>query len=348
MKIDDILKVASDYPSGKLESQVIKLEDELLHLEQLPQILNLLDAKKVEWRYNATIVGPDLSIVNTEGGTNEKKLIVRTPINKVSIPWKFHRIEEKNFIKLINYLIPCKEGKSIFNPSPWERYYFNGNRKILLREGEIGEGLTSSNTQIDFRLEENNVKLETNFLNPYFYYINPYYLEKDEKPINQTFAISLELTESYSIISNSKLNLKFNLGEIKAESDKKIMIVKSKSTKEAKIHRLLWDMENEVIELDCKPPFPLSLYRLEPASVVPLHFSFSEKSNVLDIILENFEDKPVIATLYLSARISKVIEPLNISSEYDRIKIPIRRWGIAKISIEVKKLPEIFLKRKAI
>jgi len=83
--------------------------------------------------------------------------------------------------------------------------------------------------------------------------------------------------------------------------------------------------------------------------VIPLYINFNEKMGILDMIIENFSEKPVIATLYLASRISKIIEPKNISSlEYDRIRVPIRRWGILHISLEIKRLPDLLLKRKAI
>jgi len=90
------------------------------------------------------------------------------------------------------------------------------------------------------------------------------------------------------------------------------------------------------------PQFPLSLYRIEPSAVIPLHIKFDEKSNILQMVLENFSDKPVIATLYVSARITKIIKPNNtMTTEYDRVKIPIRRWGNCQFRTRNKKITRL-------
>ncbi|ADX82585.1 hypothetical protein [Saccharolobus islandicus] len=346
MKLDDITKVAAEYPFKNL-SENIELQDDMLNIEQLPQLLTIGGVKRVKWKYKAKILGPDLSTISTEGGENNEELIMRTPLNKTSIPWTFTRLDTNSLKKLVEYLAPCKEGTSLFNISPWPRYHFTQNRTIELKEGEIGNG---RNVEIEnIKLEENHININTKFLNPQFFYINPYYIESGYNSIDNTFATSLELTETYSFVSNSLLDLKFELGKVSVETNGKILVSKTKNFAEAKLHRLLWDMTNEVIEIECSPQFPLSLYRIEPSAVIPLHIKFDEKSNILQMVLENFSDKPVIATLYVSARITKIIKPNNtMTTEYDRVKIPIRRWGIVNLELEIKKLPDLLLKRKAI
>ncbi|BDB97802.1 hypothetical protein [Saccharolobus caldissimus] len=348
MNIDDIIKVASEYPYKNLGDNV-KLEDQFLNLEQLPQLLNISGVKNVIWKYKAKIIGPDLSIIKTATEKeNDTELLIRTPVNKISIPWIFNKINQKVLRKLVEYLIPCKEGTSLFNISAWERYYFRDNSIIELKEGEVGDG-RSLKDNINMKIEDKATVIDTGFFNPQFSYINPYYIQISDKLPENTYGISIELDGAFSIVSDSILTLDFKLGKIKAESNGKILVIKTKTTAEAKLHRLLWDITNNVIELDCKPPFPLSIYRIEPSSVIPLYINFNEKMGILDMIIENFSEKPVIATLYLASRISKIIEPKNISSlEYDRIRVPIRRWGILHISLEIKRLPDLLLKRKAI
>ncbi|QGA54380.1 hypothetical protein GFS03_07235 [Sulfolobus sp. E5-1-F] len=347
MKLDDIIKVAAEYPFKNL-SENIELQDEMLSIEQLPQLLTIGGVKRIKWKYKAKILGPDLSTISTEGEENSEELIMRTPLNKTSIPWTFTRLDTNSLKKLVEYLIPCKEGTSLFNVSPWSRYYFTRNRTIELKEGEIGNG-RNVEMQGNMKLVENQISINTKFLNPQFFYINPYYIESDYNSVFNTFAASLELTEAYSFVSNSLLDLKFELGKISVETNGKILVSKTKTFAESKIHRLLWDMMNDVIEIDCSPQFPLSLYRIEPSAVVPLYIKFDEKTNILQMVLENFSNNPVIATVYLSARITKIIKPNNtITTEYDRIKIPIRRWGIINLELEIKKLPDLLLKRKAI
>ncbi|WP_338601634.1 hypothetical protein V6M85_00535 [Sulfolobus tengchongensis] len=346
MNLDDVIKVAAEYPFRNLNEE-IELEDNLLNIAQLPQLLTIGGVKKVKWKYKAKIIGPDLSTIVTDGDKNTEELIIRTPLMKLSFPWSFNKIDDKSLEKLVEYLLPCKEGTSLFNISPWPRYVFNGNEIIELKEGEIGNGRKTKIENI--RLEENQVTINTRFLNPQFFYINPFYIENDNKPLEKTYAMSVELTEAYSLVSNSIMDLRFDLGKIHAETNGKILISKTKTSTEAKLHRLLWEMINNVLELDCKPPFPISLYRIEPSSVVPLYIRFDDKTDRLEMIIENFSDRPVIATIYFSARISKILEPNDIvQGEYDRVKIPIRRWGITSLLLEIKKLPDLLLKRKAI
>ncbi|MEM3801934.1 MAG: hypothetical protein QW183_03760 [Saccharolobus sp.] len=346
MSIDDIVEVPAKYPYKALNNN-IELKDELLNLEQLPQLLTIGGVKNIKWKYKSKIIGPDLSIIQTDG-EGEYELVVKTPLNKVSIPWTFSKVDHKTFLKLIEYLVPCKEGNSLVNLSPWTRYYIQKDRIIELREGEIGNGRNVDEKR-EIKVEDKKLVIDTHFLNPQISYINPYYIQKTDKYIESTYGISIELDKAYSIVSNSILNLNFDLGKIKAESDDKILLLKTKTTEEAKLNRLAWDIINDVTEIECKPPFQLSLYRIEPASITPLYVSFNENAKTLTIILENFSNRPVISTLYLSARISKVIEPSNIISyEYDRVKIPIRRWGIVGVVLEIKRLPDLLLKRKAI
>ncbi|AAK41211.1 hypothetical protein SULI_09775 [Saccharolobus solfataricus] len=346
MKLDDIIKVAAEYPFKTL-SENIELQDDMLSIEQLPQLLTIGGVKRVKWKYKAKILGPDLSTILTEGTENEEELIIRTPLHKVSIPWIFTRLDTDSLKKLVEYLIPCKEGISLFNISPWPRYYFMQNRIIELKEGEIGNGRNVSLENI--KLTENQISINTRFVNPKFFYMNPYYIESSYNPIRNTFAASLELTEAYSFVSNSLMDLEFELGKISVEANGKILVSKTRTFTESKLHRLLWDMTNDVIEIECNPQFPLSLYRIEPSSIIPLYMKFDEKTNILQIVLENFSDKPVIATVYISARITKILKPNNtLTTEYDRVKIPIRRWGIINLELEIKKLPDLLLKRKAI
>ncbi|MEM3244345.1 MAG: hypothetical protein QXL80_00605, partial [Metallosphaera sp.] len=94
------------------------------------------------------------------------------------------------------------------------------------------------------------------------------------------------------------------------------------------------------------------LIKIEPSSVVPLHLEYR---GILEIGLINMDDKPVVSTVYLPARISRasVTDPRdmsdeNLEPEFDRVRVPIRRWGIILLKLEVKKLLEGLLKKKII
>ncbi|EZQ07103.1 hypothetical protein CM19_05410 [Candidatus Acidianus copahuensis] len=105
------------FPLRNMES--VKLSDEDLNVEQLPQFLRRMKVNQISWKYNAKIVGVDGSYVETTG--DGEKVIVRTPITIMSIPWSFPKIKAEAIKNLAIDLLPCTEGEGVINPSPWER-----------------------------------------------------------------------------------------------------------------------------------------------------------------------------------------------------------------------------------
>ncbi|BDC19905.1 hypothetical protein [Acidianus sp. HS-5] len=320
----------------------IKIEDEDLNIEQLPQLLKLYNAKEILWKYRARIIGVDGSEIVTEGDIPKEPFIILTPLHIKSIPWSFIKINKSTLINLIKDLIPCSEGEGYFNPSPWDRKLLIDKKWYYLHAGELTEKIS-----IQTQGYEITDKIESNFYNPKFYFLNPFYIEESRKPINSSSFISLQSDYALSLISSDPFNIKFDLGKIEIESENPVYIIKSKRWNEAKPARISWDLKNNVINLDCKPKYNVSLYKLEPSSVIPLYLDY--KDNELFLILENFSNDDIISTMIFSARIeSAIADGEELVTEFDRVRIPIRRWGIKNIRIKLRKLIEPYLKRKII
>ncbi|MEM0373963.1 MAG: hypothetical protein QXV69_02895 [Sulfolobaceae archaeon] len=362
-KIDELIKVAAEFPIRKLEE--ISLTEELLYIDQLPQLLKLLSVKKIKWNFNAKIIGPDGTVINTLGDDNDKTFLVKTPIKRIPIGWFIPKIKENEIKDMIYDLIPCKEGTSYFNPSMWQRLEVEKreggkvniiNNLFKFSAGEITETPRKFEREegIEINLYENgDLKLDTRMYNPTFYYLNPFFIgstESLEFGRSNFFCISLDST--ISIISNDPFFIEFRDGLAKAYGNL-FLVIRSKSWKEIKPHLLTWDMRNKIIELDCKPPFRISLYKIEPPWAIPFYISYSTGKLRLGLI--NLSEYDMIFTFSIAGRITyaKVLnsagnETENLNVEFDRVKIPIRMFGIVFVEIGVKRLLESFLRRKMI
>ncbi|MEM0175669.1 MAG: hypothetical protein QXU86_06310 [Metallosphaera sp.] len=321
----------------------VHLDQALLSVEQLPQMAKILNLS-LEWENNLNLHGPDGSEVRVHGRGNV--LEATSPLLQGFMPWSFDPLNSESLKSLTKDLIPCEEGEGYINPSPWERV-IDDQRKVTLGPGEIGPGKVEERTD----LAEN---LDTNMFNGFFYHLNPFYISalglRDFVSI-KTHMLSIQgYSTSYTLVSAKPFLATFQNGKVKLDGE--ALVIKTKMWKEAKPHRLLWNSINPVISLDCKPKYKVSLIKIEPSSVVPLHLEYR---GILEIGLINMDDKPVVSTVYLPARISRasVTDPRdmsdeNLEPEFDRVRVPIRRWGIILLKLEVKKLLEGLLKKKII
>ncbi len=316
---------------GKVES--VKLEDEDLSIEQLPQLLKLAGAKEVYWRLNSRIVGPDGTSVKANGEGEE--VIVRTPLTIKSIPWSFDRLNEKALAKLVQDLIPYEEGESYFNPSPWNRGSLKPGEVLFEFKEESGE-------------LANSLSVDTRFLNPDFIYLNPFFIEVSREPPESSSFVCAELEQAYCFISSSPIRVSFEKGRVKVEGNG-VLMVRGENWREVKPYRTSWDLSNPIIRLDFKPKYRVGLYRLEPASILPFYLDYNDGE--LTLALVNMWDSPVVSTLYVTARIvdAEIIdENEKLTPEFDRVRIPFRRWGIHLVKLKVKRLIEQYLKKRVI
>ncbi|ARM76560.1 hypothetical protein [Acidianus manzaensis] len=343
-----ISKKLNKYPFDIIQD--IQLEDEDLNIEQLPQILKLMNVKNIKWEYNARIKGVDGSEIITQGNKEEKKeYLIITPIEITSIPWNFPIIDSKNIIDLALDLLPYEEGEGYINPSPWDRIEYIDNKYIQMKAGEVTSNLKElEKTDTKVQYNYGSVKISTNFYNPIFHYLNPLYLETSRKPILSSSFMSIEGDKSIAIASSSPFEISFNRGDINIEG-KEIYIMKLNSWNEERPFRLNWNLNNKIIKTDFKPKYNISLYRVEPASIIPLYFNYDKNNKVLNLSVINMSNDDVIATIYFSARIESVeIDGENTEPEFDRIRFPIRRWRIKNLKIKTRKLLEAYIKRKII
>ncbi|BFH74318.1 hypothetical protein SJAV_22620 [Sulfurisphaera javensis] len=348
MKLDDLLKVAADFPLPEIKK--IYVDDDIFYLEQSPQLLSLLNPDQIFWKYNSIIIGPDGTQIETIGKENTSKYFYLSPINELQIGWDL-KVNTNELVKLIYDILPCKEGESYFNPSFWNREDIFDGKKIFMESGEINEKLREKEHTLSFY--ENNLTLDTGYINPFYVYLNPFIINQSKELHGKSEFFSVSLKETFNIVGENKLKLINDKGLLKVETLGRIVVVKSKTWKEAKPYEVTWNLKNKVLKIDCKLPFPISLYKAYPSGIIPFFIKYDNNQLILGLV--NLNDFPAIANLLLSARIEdayilspqgKEIEKLN--PEFDRIKIPMRKFGIIYVKLKIKRLLESFLKRKII
>ncbi|MDT7875583.1 hypothetical protein DDW09_00610 [Sulfolobus sp. SCGC AB-777_L09] len=349
MKLDDLIKVAADFPFPKIKR--VEIEDEILNLEQSPQLLSFI-SEEIEWKRNAEIIGPDGTKINTIG--KGEKAYIRTPLEKTQLGWNF-KIDVNSLKRLIVDLIPCKEGESYFNPSPWDRIDWIENKRVYMRSGELTENPESEEKKEKYKIIilRGKDKLNLGFLNPTYYYLNPFFIGSSEKVNGVSNLFSIELTKTYSLISKSPFKLENIEGTLHIEGNDEIMVIESDNWKEVKPYQIAWNLQNPIIKLDCKPTFRLPLYYIYPAGVIPFFLRYNNGELIMGLV--NINPDPIIFTFNISGRIisTEILDPQGnlkeeLNTEFDRVRIPIRRYGIQFVRIKIKKMLESFLKRKII
>jgi hypothetical protein len=354
---DVLEKIAAEYPIKDLDE--FELNNNMLYIDQLPQILRILNVKRVKWIKKARIIGPDDSEIITYSDNNsDDEVIIRTPIEREAIGWNLKPIDYREIKNLIYDLIPCREGSSYFNPSLWERREFQEDKIVFYRAGEITEKININKDKLNFKYFINKDKLKVYFINPLVYFINPFilsYMEDFERGKSNFF--SFVINSSILTIFDKPTDVEFDKNSytvnIINNTNNIIIEKKNKNWMEIKPHLISWDLLNPVIELDCKPPFNLSVYRIEPLWFIPFLLKYSKGKLILGLV--NLSNEDTIFTFYILGKIvsakirtssSRDIE--DLTPEFDRVKIPIKSFGIAYVEIEVKKLPEIYLNKKRI
>lgn len=349
MKLDDLLKVASDFPVQKVRK--ISISDDIFSIEQAPQLISLLNPEEIEWKYNSIIVGPDGTEIQTRGSKRDKEYYYLSPIYESQIGWDLRLSSIKSLENMIYDLLPCKEGESYFNPSFWYREDIIENKNIIMESGEINEKLRERNHKLTFY--DNNLSLELGYVNPLYTYLNPFIISQSKKIIGKSEFFGISLKETYTVVGENKLYLENNNGYIKVESNGRIALTKSISWKETKPYEIVWNLKNKVQRVNCKLSFPISLYKLYPSGILPFFIKYENHTLTLGLI--NLNETPIIANLVLAARIEESVllspqgeEIEKLNPEFDRIKIPLRKLGIVYIRLKIRKLLESFLKRKII
>lgn len=353
MKIDDLLtKVAADFPIKQEDRIKLNEDQRILSLEQFPQLLSLFNPKEIIWDYNSIIIGPDGTQIETKNGKNDKLLYFLSPIYEpIAIGWNL-KIDTKSIKSMIYDLLPCKEGESYFNPSFWPREDIEENKWISMESGEINDKLRMKDEK-EIKIYENEVVLDIGYVNPIYTYLNPFFISQSKKYEGKSEFFSITLKETYTLVGENKLEIKNEMGKIKVLTEGKFVLLKASSWKEAKPYEIAWNLKNKIVKLDCKLQYPISLYKIYPSGIIPFLFKYENGS--LTLGLANLNEVPIIANLIFAARIEEAyilspqgqeVEKLN--AEFDRIKLPIRRFGIIFIRLKIKKLLESFLKRKII
>ncbi|AWR97792.1 hypothetical protein DFR86_09690 [Acidianus sulfidivorans JP7] len=340
------------YPFSIIQN--IELDDNELNIEQLPQILKLMKVQNIKWKYNAKIIGVDGSHVLTvkEGAQdNDREYLVMTPLEIESIPWSFPQLDSRSIINLARDLLPYEEGEGYINPAPWDRIDYIDNNWIYMRAGEVSNTLRKiQEEKLPNKLKYNygSVKISTNFYNPVFHYLNPFYIETSRKPISSSSFISIQADKAIAIISSSPFEFSFNKGDIEV-TGKDIYTAQLNKWNEERLFRINWNLNNNIIKTDFKPKYNVSLYRIEPSSIIPIYIKYDNNNKIIYLSVINMSDEDLISTVFFTARIESVMaDGENIEPEFDRIEFPIRKWRIKNLEIKIRKLLDAYIKRKII
>ncbi|AHC52526.1 hypothetical protein SUSAZ_06460 [Sulfolobus acidocaldarius SUSAZ] len=350
MKIDDLIKVASDFPFPVIGE--IELADEILDLEQSPQLISYLSPSNIRWKYNAEIIGKDGSIIKTNGNElADKKFLIRTPIQKRQLGWDFI-LDTKSIQKLLLDLIPCEEGEGYLNPSPWIRKDWIESKKIIMAPGEVTITPQFRDHEL-IKEESGTIKLDSNFYNPKYYYLNPFIISSSSSVEGKSNFFSLELDNCISFVSGSNLSISNNMGSITVNADSQVIITRSRTWNESKPYEIVWNLRTPIIKLNCKPKYRVSLYSIYPSGIIPFWINYDKGELKLGLV--NLNKEPILSDFSLAGRITKALIldshgkiTDELEPEFDRVKIPIRSLGITFVKLEVKKLLDPLLRRKII
>ncbi|BCU68582.1 hypothetical protein HS7_20190 [Sulfolobales archaeon HS-7] len=336
--IEDMIEaVATDTPITNLEE--IKLEDFDLNVDQLPLILLENGINEIFWERNAIIIGPDGSRIRSLGQGDLIK--VRTPVSPSSIPWKIPKLDKTALTELVEYLLPVREGQSYLNPAPWDTDFARLDRSLYaFRAGEISTNLRES----EEKLEADEISITTPFYNPEIRFQNPLFIQTNRIYNGRTSWLEIKLdNEGIFAASESLMEYEFVRGTLHL-SGKDLVVKKYDKYPQDSPLRTAWSLSNEIIELDFEPKASYQLFSLIPSSVIPIHLSFVGGNVKLKLL--NLSGSPVIAELRIAARILKAsVNNEEIIPEFDTIKVPIRRWGIAKVEMKVVRIVESLLKK---
>lgn len=344
-----LLEKIFEYPV-KEKIKEFTLDKEDLNLEQLPQIIQLFNPEAINWKGTPMIInGPDGSQIHIG---YDNKLIAKTPIFKSSIPWLLKKIKKDKLENLIKYLLPCNNGLSYFNPSPWRLPTFFKDKTVISEPGGLTKKVAEKNIDNIKIYKENEVIIKHNLLNPDIYIINPFYITQISLTEFSTAGFTLELQKAISYISNDLMQVKLGSGIATIHSKGNIIVeIRGKSRKETKMVQLLWNLINDIQEINCTPERDISLYEIIPFDVIPLTLNFD--NDTLYMVLFNSSELPVFTTIKVLAKIEKASitdiygnETEELSPEYDRVKLTIRRWGITPLKLMLRKLPEKLILRK--
>jgi len=325
----------------------VEIEGELLGVEQLPQLARVTGTV-LSWRRSLTLIGPDGSAVRVLGQGEPMNALA--PLQEIQIPWTFPKLDYDSLVSMARDLIPCGEGRGFLNPSPWERAAILDGKEVTLGPGEMG-----GDAEIGEERGVSSIKLYTGFYNVHLHHLNPLYIQDLGQASSiklKSYLTSLQNTFGITVVSRSPFDLEFEDGELKVQGGD-LKLIKSNDWKEAKPHRLAWDSINEVLTMDCQPKYRVSLLKIEPSSVLPVYIRYEDFKAELGLL--NLNDRPVISTLYLPARITSAKvrnfdegKWENLESEFDRVRIPITKWGLSLVYIELRRLLEQLLKKKII
>ncbi len=323
--LDEMIKVAAE---------TSKLTDDLLRLEQLPQIIKYFGLELRHERYN--LVGPDGTVIPSEGDRN---LYAYTPLIDEPIGWSFPRVEFKGVKEALNELLRCEEGGSTIAFNPWE---------VKMNGFKIGPFALNVDINSLDAWKTQNTKIS--YINPNIEILTPFFrrkIKRKEFCCTEVAVFDPDSNERIAAVSDTAFGFRIDEGVI--SFDREVLVISGSSIPDA--YKLAWLLRNPGTEVDCKPKFATYLVRLTPDTVFPLKYEF--ENGTLSITLVNLDSHPHLVTVMGAFRVrsARLVnlngESENLNSEFDRVKFVLGRWKIAKLDLEVVPLIEKYLIKKS-
>lgn len=324
LDFDEMIKVAAESST---------LTQDLLRLEQLPQVIKYYGLRITHEKYS--LLGPDGTLIPSKADTG---LFAYTPLIDSPVGWAFPKVEFAGLEEALRELLRCNEGSTEVSLNPWE---------IKHEGGRIRPFSFSEFSPAVFRRDST---LQLPFVNPEVEILTPFFRRRIKLRSFCCSAVVVFDPESSNRVSAvSSEPFEFEIGEGVVKFDREIIVLKGSSLPDA--YKLSWFLKNSPIKVSCKPKYDVPLLRLVPDTVFPLKYEF--KGGALSLTLLNLDNLPHTITVIGSFRVRSArlvnldgVEE-DIAIDFDRVKFVVGRWKIVRVNLEVSPLIEKYLAKRA-
>jgi hypothetical protein len=322
--LDEMIKVAADRK---------ELTEDLLRLEQLPQVA-LYYGLKLSYQKLA-IIGPDGTVLGDESGRKIESPLIDDPVG-----WEFPRVDFAGLEGLVGDTVGCTEGETIgLTINPWPVALEKSTiRPFHLLKGDNGLSVERVN------------EIEVGILRPTLEILTPFYrrvVRRKAFCCTSVVIVSPYSSERLGLVSDRAFGFREEDGKIITSVP--VLALKGVSLWEP--YKASWFLKNGVKTLICKPKYDVPLIKIVPDTVFPLKVVYEGKELKLDLL--NLDDRPHLVNVVGAFRIRNAKltyltgEEESLLTEFDRVKFVMGRWKIVKLSLEISKLIEAYLKKKS-
>ena len=283
------------------------LDENLLRLEQLPQIIKYFKLKLQHEKYN--LVGPDGTTIRSKENTD---LYAYTPLIDDPVGWAFPRVSFTGLNEAFHELLRCEEGEASVAVNPWEIKF----EDTKIRPFAINPPLIRLNKSASAKIS---------YVNPEIEILTPFFRRRIRtKEFCCTSVAIFDPDSNNRVIAVSDREFEFTISEGVVKFDREVILLNGFSLPGT--YKLAWFLRNSGFRVQCKPKYTTPLIRLTPDVVFPLNYKY--ESGILTLTLLNLDPLPHIVTVIGSFRIrsAKLIDlDENVDelvTEFDRVKFP--------------------------